>query len=207
MKTPSTICPAGTASPRKGDRRAEAARLEILLFTLGADPATGRNETYGIDVFTVREVLRAPAVTRTPDTRLPVAGMISLRGALVPVIDLAKCAGLPERDRNPVMILTESGGRTQGLLVEAVDSILRIDAAAAQAPPDVLARGARGLVTAVAALDDGRLIMMIGVENVLAHSTAGRAVEIRDASIEPPRMSGETLLGAGRSNRVGTAAP
>jgi two-component system, chemotaxis family, chemotaxis protein CheV len=187
MKTPSTIRSAGTALPRKGDRRAEAARLEILLFTLGADPATGRNETYGIDVFRVREVLRAPAITRTPDTRLPVTGMISLRGALVPVIDLAKCAGLPQRDRDPVMILTESDGRTQGLLVEAVDSILRIDA--------------------VAALDDGRLILMIGVENVLAHGTAGRAAEIRDAAIEPPRMSGETVLGAGRSNRVATAAP
>ena len=175
------------------------AKLEILLFTLGTDPATGRDEAYGIDVFQVREVMRAPEITRTPDARAPVAGMIGLRGTLVPVIDLAQCAGLPKRDGSRIMILTESSGRTQGFLVDAVDSILRLDGAAMKVPPDMLACGARGLVTAVAALTDGRLIMMIDVEKVLADNSAHPLVAARDHAIDPLDVSDRTVLFAGDS--------
>ena len=68
-------------------------KLEILLFFLGNDPRTGRRETYGINVFKVREVMRTPVITAAPDMPSSVEGMVSLRGALVPVIDLAKYSG------------------------------------------------------------------------------------------------------------------
>ena len=42
-------------------------KLEILLFSLGQDLRTGRKETFGINVFKVREVLRTPAITAAPD--------------------------------------------------------------------------------------------------------------------------------------------
>ena len=41
-------------------------KLEILLFTLGTDPRTGRRETFGINVFKVREVMRTPPITAAP---------------------------------------------------------------------------------------------------------------------------------------------
>ena len=59
-------------------------KLEILLFFLGVDQRTGRRETYGINVFKVREVMRTPAITAAPDMPPSVEGMVSLRGALVP---------------------------------------------------------------------------------------------------------------------------
>ncbi len=69
-------------------------KLEILLFTLGLDSRTGRRENFGINVFKVREVMRTPEITRAPDMPPAVEGMVSLRGALVPVVDLAKYAGV-----------------------------------------------------------------------------------------------------------------
>ena len=48
-------------------RLAGANKLEILLFTLGTDMSTGRKETFGINVFKVREVMRIPEITRTRD--------------------------------------------------------------------------------------------------------------------------------------------
>jgi len=63
---------------------AGANKLEILLFTLGKDMNTGRKETFGINVFKVREVMRIPAITRAPDMPPSVEGMVSLRGVLVP---------------------------------------------------------------------------------------------------------------------------
>ena len=69
-------------------------KLEILLFFLGVDQRTGRRETYGINVFKVREVMRTPQITAAPEMPPSVEGMVSLRGALVPVIDLAKYTGI-----------------------------------------------------------------------------------------------------------------
>ena len=69
-------------------------KLEILLFFLGRDVRTGRRETFGINVFKVREVMRTPPITSAPEMPAAVEGMVSLRGALVPVIDLAKYAGV-----------------------------------------------------------------------------------------------------------------
>jgi hypothetical protein len=69
---------------------AGANKLEILLFTLGTDVGTGRKETFGINVFKVREVMRIPEITRAPDMPSAVEGMVSLRGVLVPVVDLGQ---------------------------------------------------------------------------------------------------------------------
>ena len=69
---------------------AGANKLEILLFTLGTDTNTRRKETFGINVFKVREVMRIPEITRAPDMPMAVEGMVSLRGVLVPVVDLAR---------------------------------------------------------------------------------------------------------------------
>jgi two-component system chemotaxis response regulator CheV len=55
-------------------------KLEILLFFLGIDQRTGRRETYGINVFKVREVMRTPVITAAPDMPPSVEGMVSLRG-------------------------------------------------------------------------------------------------------------------------------
>ena len=75
-------------------RLAGTNKLEILLFTLGMDPRTGRRETFGINVFKVREVMRTPTITAAPDMPASVEGMVSLRGVLVPVVDLARYVGI-----------------------------------------------------------------------------------------------------------------
>lgn len=143
-------------------------KLEILLFTLGFDQATQRQETYGINVFKVREVMRTPDITVAPDMPPSVVGMVSLRGALVPVVDLAKYIGVQSETKRDVMIVTEYNGHTQGFLVESVDTILRLDWGQMRVPPEMLVARTGGLVTAVTELADARLIMMMDVEKVLA---------------------------------------
>lgn len=151
-------------------RLAGTNKLEILLFSLGVDPRTGRRETFGINVFKVREVMRTPPITSSPDMPLAVKGMVSLRGALVPVVDLAEYIGIILTIPRDVMIVAEYNGRTQGFLVEAVDTILRLDWAQMRVPPDMLSSNLGGMVTAVTELADGRLVMMLDVERVLAET-------------------------------------
>ncbi|MGL4406922.1 chemotaxis protein [Zoogloea sp.] len=152
-------------------RLAGTNKLEILLFTLGIDPRTGRRETFGINVFKVREVMRTPPITAAPEMPSSVEGMVSLRGVLVPVVDLAKYAGMSTDTPREIMIVTEYNGHTQGFLVEAVDTILRLDWSQMRVPPEMLTANLGGLVTAVTELPGPRLVMLLDVEKVLSETT------------------------------------
>ncbi len=146
-------------------------KLEILLFSLGTNLKTGRSETFGINVFKVREVMRTPVITSAPEMPASVEGMVSLRGVLVPVVDLASYAGVATDTPRSIMIVTEYAGHTQGFLVEGVDTILRLDWSQMRVPPEMLVAEMGGLVTAVTELSDGRLVMMLDVEKVLSETT------------------------------------
>ena len=146
-------------------------KLEILLFSLGVNSKTGRRESFGINVFKVREVMRTPPITSAPDMPASVEGMVSLRGVLVPVVDLAKYAGIETDSPRSIMIVTEYAGHMQGFLVENVDTILRLDWSQMKVPPEMLLAEMGGLVTAVTELPDGRLVMMMDVEKVLSETT------------------------------------
>lgn len=55
-------------------------KLEILLFFLGVDQRTGRRETFGINVFKVREVMRTPVITAAPICPPPLRGWLACAG-------------------------------------------------------------------------------------------------------------------------------
>ncbi len=160
-------------------------KLEILMFSLGKDKRTGREETFGINVFKVREVMRIPEITRAPEMPASVEGMVSLRGVLVPVIDLAKYVGIETESKPEIMIVTEYNGQTQGFLVKAVDNILRLDWSAMRVPPAMLVAEMGGQVTAITELKDGRLVMMMDVEKVLSETSHFDSDEIIYKTVQP----------------------
>jgi two-component system chemotaxis response regulator CheV len=160
-------------------------KLEILMFSLGKDSRTGREETFGINVFKVREVMRIPQITRAPEMPASVEGMVSLRGALVPVIDLARYVGIETEGKPEIMIVTEYNGQTQGFLVRAVDNILRLDWSAMRVPPAMLVAEMGGQVTAITELKDGRLVMMMDVEKVLSETSQFDSDEMIFSSVQP----------------------
>jgi len=174
-------------------------KLEILMFTLGKNVQTERKEVFGINVFKVREVMRVPPITHAPEMPPAVEGMVSLRGALVPVIDLAKYAGIQTSSKPEIMIITEYNGHTQGFLVEGVDTILRLDWSSMRVPPSMVAAKMGGLVTAVTELPDGRLVMMMDVEKVLAE-TSHFDDEFMFKNVKPLDKPGRTVFFADDSS-------
>lgn len=160
-------------------------KLEILLFTLGVSKVTKRRETYGINVFKVREVMKTPPITAAPDMPPAVKGVVSLRGVLVPVVDLGEYVGVEPGSERNIMIITEYNGKVQGFLVESVDTILRLDWSQIRVPPEMLTAKTGGLVTAVTELPDGRLVMLLDVERVLSDITKYDEAEDLYAGIEP----------------------
>ena len=184
---------------------AGADKREILMFTLGMDARTGRDEIFGINVFRVREVMRVPVITRAPEMDSFAAGMVSFHGVQVPVIDLAKYIGI-ETDRIPeTVIVTEYNGQTQGFLIRAVANILIVDGAAMRVPPPKLLAELGGLVTAITETEDGRRVLMLDTERVLvkAGHLDSRAPDIENALPENGRKgisSGDSLPARSQSS-------
>ena len=151
-------------------RLAGANRLEVLLFSLGEDTSSERNEVFGINVFTVREVMQVPDITRAPDMPAAVEGMVSLRGTMVPVINLQRFCRVQCNDKPKILMITEYNKHVQGFLVDSVETIERLSWEDVKTPPPMVANRLGGLVTAVAELPDKRLVMIMDVEKVLAES-------------------------------------
>lgn len=175
-------------------------KLEILLFSLGKDDRTDRTEVFGINVFKVREVIRPPEITSAPDMPDAVEGMVSLRGTLVPVVDLAKFTGIRKQTKPEIMIVTEYNGHTQGFLVDSVDTILRLNWSQMKVPPEMLTAQMGGLVTAVTELSDNRLVMVMDVEKVLSETTKYDENEIFEAIKPVPGVEGKMVLFADDSS-------
>ena len=178
---------------------AGANRLEVLLFSLGFDKHTGREELFGINVFKVREVMRSPEITHAPDMPPSVEGLVSLRGVMVPVINVAKFCGMEVDESPAIIIVTEYNRQTQALLVHSVDRILRMEWNDMKVPPPMLAHRMGGLTTAVTELPDKRIVMILDVERILAE-TAQVGNDIDEYS-ELAEVSGEhTILFADDSS-------
>ncbi len=139
--------------------------MELLLFKVGSP------ETYGINVFKVKEVMRAVDITGVPASPSFVSGMVFLRGELVSVINLISFCGYPQPENPPVMIITEFSRTTQAFLVESVETIVRINWSDIYPPPPMLAGKTK--LTGVTRLPDGRLASILDVEQVL-HVIAGK---------------------------------
>jgi len=153
-------------------RLAGTNRLELLLFNLGKDRASQREEVYGINVFKVKEVMLIPEITKAPDMPDGVEGIVSLRGETLPVINLQRFCSIDTDDIPGILIVTEYNRHLQGFLVHSVDSIKRVTWSDVKAPPPMMANRHGGLITAVSETPEHGLIMILDVEKVLA-DTAG----------------------------------
>lgn len=174
--------------------------LEVLLFSLGTNDSTGRNEVFGINVFKVREVMNIPEITTAPEMPEGVEGFVSLRGDMVPIINLQKFCSLKSVDEPNILMITEYNTHIQGFLVNSVDTIQRLNWEQVKAPPPLLSNRLGGLVTAVSELPDKRLVMIMDVEKVLADTGGFYEDNLFDGIHKLNTEKQQTILFADDSN-------
>lgn len=135
-------------------------RVALLAFRLGGP------QTFGINVFKVREVLRRPALEHMPSMHPLLAGSFDYRGDTIPVIDLARAMAYPPlvKAPNASVIVTEFSLGVQGFLVADVDRIIHCDGTDMVAPTPALGFGPR--VNAISRIG-GTLLAVIDVEQIL----------------------------------------
>ena len=136
-------------------------KMEILLFSIGS------NETFGINVFKVKEVTRAVSITKTPNMPRGVDGIASLRGHVMPVLNLASFMDLGNPAEQKVMMVAEYSRHVLGFLVRDVDRIVRVDWDKVHAA-DGLSRNNGNLITAITELPNGTLVSILDVEQILS---------------------------------------
>lgn len=141
-------------------RLAGSNKMELLLFSLGS------TEIFGINVFKVREVCETLPITKTPNMPRGVEGIISLRGAILPVLDLADCLNMNNDEPRTKLIITEFSSHTQAFLVADVDRIVRVDWEQVKSPQSI-GQSQTTLITALTELPDGKLVSILDVEQIL----------------------------------------
>jgi two-component system chemotaxis response regulator CheV len=136
-------------------------KMEILLFNLGS------SEKFGINVFKVKEVCQIGKITRTPNMPGGVDGIVSLRGHVMPVLNLAKFMGVRTDKPHATMLVAEFNRHILGFLVEGVDRIIRVDWDKVK-PTEGMMSDKSALITAITELEDGSLVSILDVEQILA---------------------------------------
>lgn len=127
------------------------------------------DETYGINVMQVQEVLRLSEVAPVPGAPPFVMGIINLRGTVVTVVDMRKLMALPAveaSDSSRIMII-ESGDVTIGLLVDGVAEVVNIDRSGVEAPPSVGSDESARYIIGVHSSDE-QILILIDLDKLLS---------------------------------------
>lgn len=145
------------------DQTSESA-VQYLSFRLGG-------EEYAVDVLKVQEIRSYEAGTRVPHTPSYVIGILNLRGAVVPVIDLRRRFDLPaEFDSTTVTILVKAQStekeRTVGLVVDAVSEVYDVTADQRKEAPDRGQAIGMEFIEGLATIDD-KLVILLDVDNLV----------------------------------------
>lgn len=143
------------------EKQTDAASIELLSFRVGG-------QDYSVDIMSVREIRGSAKATSLPHAPSFIKGVINLRGTVLPIIDLSArldLEGGEDTERN-VIIVVDLGGRTAGLMVDAVSDILAIPSEEMQSPPDLTADEARTFVSALTIVE-GRMIRILDLEAVM----------------------------------------
>lgn len=146
-------------------RRARGQRhdREVITFRLGT-------ETYGIDIASMREIVKLRAVTEVPRTPRFLRGIITLRGTVVPIIDLRQRMGIApvEPTRSSRILIADHGGEPFGLIVDEVNRVVRMTNEQIEASP--LPGGIDSEYISGLARVDGELIVLLQLAAVVTFS-------------------------------------
>ena len=127
------------------------------------------DEDYGLNIETVREIIRLQAVTYVPDSPDFDEGLINLRGSVTPVVELRKRFGveLTEATSQTRIVVVDIGGENIGIIVDEVSEVLWISEDAIEPTSAVITTEDSYYIDGIAKLGD-RLLILLDLERVLS---------------------------------------
>jgi purine-binding chemotaxis protein CheW len=131
------------------------------------------DETFAIEILDVKEIIEIESITKVPMMPSFIAGIINLRGRVVPVVDLSKRLGRrhSEISKKTCIVLVEvshdDDGQTVGMMVDEVNEILEINESHTQPPPDFGSDLPTDFIRAMGRVDE-KFMILLDVNHVLS---------------------------------------
>jgi purine-binding chemotaxis protein CheW len=124
-------------------------------------------QLFGLDIMAIREIRAWTPVTPLPQVPAHVAGVVNLRGTVLPVIDLAARLGWSATRTSPrhAIIVVQLGEQTLGLIVESVSDIVALADGALQPPPHTGPDAVVPFLHGLAALGE-RMVMVLDLDKL-----------------------------------------
>ncbi|QDU95422.1 chemotaxis protein CheW [Lignipirellula cremea] len=147
----------------KRDSNAEGT-LQLVSFQLA-------EEEYGIEINKVREIILVGEITQVPQTPAYVKGLINLRSTVIPVVDLRLRFQLSEASvtDDTRIVVINIGGKTIGIIVDAVNEVLRVSKNQIAPPPPTVAGLGHDYLVGLVKLKE-RLLILLDIEKILVES-------------------------------------
>ncbi|WP_300773235.1 chemotaxis protein CheW [uncultured Desulfovibrio sp.] len=145
------------------DAECDSSLLQLVTFRIG-------EEEFGVDILAVQEIIRLVPITPVPRAPVDIAGVINLRGKVIPVVNMRSRFSLPARDASPQtrIVVMESEEKIVGFLVDAVSEVLRIPVTTVEDPPPVVAGIGSEYIRGVGKLAE-RLLILLDLDRLMAH--------------------------------------
>jgi purine-binding chemotaxis protein CheW len=152
-----------------GEHKLPAVGSELICVSIG-------EHLYAIDIMQVREIRGWTVSTPLPHAPAHVLGMINLRGAILPVIDLGSLLGVGQTavSASSVVMVAQIGDNQVGLLVDAVCDILMVAENMLQEAPNVGGGRVRDFVAGVMTTDQG-IVTLLSLDHVMPEGLAAQA--------------------------------
>ncbi len=139
---------------------------QMVTFSLG-------QEEYGVDILQVQEINRMVEITEVPQTDSYVEGIINLRGKVIPIIDLRKKFGMPdkEHDGKTRIVVVDVSNETVGLVVDGVSEVLRVPGGSLEEAPKLVAGdyASADYIKSIVKLED-RLLIYLDLQKIISTS-------------------------------------
>jgi len=145
-------------------------------------------QSYALDVSQVREIVRTQAVTPLPMSPDLIEGVIDLRGAVIPVIDLSRVIGRGRIEETALsrIVILEFDGLVFGLGVEAATDVLSLDASRLEDVPALASHAGYDAVRHVVRRVDDTPVMVLSLEHLL-ENVYRSALETQGQPLEEAR--------------------
>jgi purine-binding chemotaxis protein CheW len=143
----------------RANEAAAGATRQVLTFALG-------QEVYGVDILRVKEIRGWSPVTRIPQSPPAVLGVLNLRGAIVPIVDLRVRFAMQSAEFNAVTVVivlslrTADGQRECGIVVDSVRDVVDIAAGSVRAAPSMQGYQASDFIEGITTQGEQMLILL-----------------------------------------------
>jgi purine-binding chemotaxis protein CheW len=150
----------GLRIDRKGERAEE--ENQYVTFVIG-------EETYGVEVLKVQEIIGMTQITHVPNAMSFMKGVINLRGSVVPVVDMRIKFTMSEReyDAFTVIIIVEVRGRMIGMIVDSVSDVVSIPVKGIQDTPHFSAKIETDFIMGIGQIEE-KLVIILDVDRIMS---------------------------------------